>query len=99
LHRQIFLDRRGPHVTVATIIEVTRVRVVLGMLMAPVVRRHEGQEARQIAEHSIGSLRFEKGTVPAIVEDDEVTRQKTRRRKSQGQRDPVRNIERQIHDA
>jgi len=69
--RQILLHRHCPDVAGAALVEVARAGVVNGMLPLPVMVGREGQDAGDKAQDVVGHSGFEKGSVPAVVENDE----------------------------
>src|SRR2546425_597031 len=89
----VLLHRQRPDVSGTPPIQIARSRVVQSMLLPPLMVRRECQNSGDESPEMIRALRSKKGTVSAIVEDDEDPNQETAGGDGDRERQPVGDVQ------
>ena len=71
--------------------------MVDGVFPGPMIIRGKSQDAGQEPDRVVGQLGFEKGAMPAVVENNEDADEKSAGQGRQGDRDPPRNGKTPVH--
>jgi hypothetical protein len=94
---QVLVDRQGRDVAGATAVEVAGAAMVDGVVVAPVRKGLEDEQAGEPAHPEVRSPVRQEGAMSAVVEDDEGAQQEARRRNCEGKADPDRDLEAEVH--
>src|SRR6267154_6344147 len=67
----VFIDRQGPNIAGASLVQITRSTVMQGMLPSPMSIRSEIEQPGNCAGRIVGPSGLEEGGMPAVMKDNE----------------------------
>ena len=94
---EVLLDRECGDVAGPASVEIAGAAVVDGMVVAPVRKGLEDEQPSEPANPEVRLLVRQEGAVGAVVEDDERPQQEARCRNCEGEGDPDRDFETEVH--
>src|ERR1700722_16943462 len=93
----VFIDRQGPNIAGASLVQITGGTVMQGMLPPPMPVRSEIEQTGNGTGRIIGPSGLEEGGMPAVMKDNEYTCQKAGGNHRERKHQPIGDCQRIDH--